>query len=159
MHLMGSWRVQHCLWGEGRGWACVNWKTPTNAKVSKAFCPWVLTICMENQEIPGRIQVEIFRKKVIPIEVFRAEKRNKHAWTFLPRSPGRVWKNGRVSNIFLPKDKMFPLITWKEQAVCLQKLQAVVITFSLLDFLEEYLVVKQSLTTSISLRCTGNVHA
>ena len=21
-------RVQHCLWGEGRGWTCVNWKTP-----------------------------------------------------------------------------------------------------------------------------------
>ena len=24
-------RVQHCLWGEGRGWTCVNWKTPRNA--------------------------------------------------------------------------------------------------------------------------------
>ena len=21
-------RAQHCLWGEGRGWTCVNWKTP-----------------------------------------------------------------------------------------------------------------------------------
>ena len=21
-------RVQHCLWGVGRGWTCVNWKTP-----------------------------------------------------------------------------------------------------------------------------------
>ena len=21
-------RVQHCLWGEGRGWTCVNWNTP-----------------------------------------------------------------------------------------------------------------------------------
>ena len=21
-------RVQHCLWGEGRSWTCVNWKTP-----------------------------------------------------------------------------------------------------------------------------------
>ena len=21
-------RVQHCLRGEGRGWTCVNWKTP-----------------------------------------------------------------------------------------------------------------------------------
>ena len=34
-------RVQHCLWGEGRGWTCVNWKTPRNAKVSKDFCPWL----------------------------------------------------------------------------------------------------------------------
>ena len=42
---------------------------------------------------------------------------------------------------------MFPLITWKEQAICLQKLQAVVITFSLLNFLEEYLIVKRTLTT------------
>ena len=54
---------------------------------------------------------------------------------------------------------MFPLITWKEQAICLQKLQAVVITLWFLNFLEEYLIVKRTLTTSISLRCTGNVHA
>ena len=40
--------------------------------------------------------------------------------------------------------KMFPLITWKEQASCLQKFQAVVITFSLLSFLEEYLIVKRT---------------
>ena len=40
---------------------------------------------------------------------------------------------------------MFALITWKEQAICLQKLQAVVITLSLLNFLEEYLIVKRTL--------------
>ena len=90
---------------------------------------------------------------------FRAEKRNEHAWTFYPRSPGRVWKNGGISNNLLPKNKMFPLITWKEKAICLQKLQAVVITLSLVNFLEEYLIVKRTLTTLISLRCTGNVHA
>ena len=94
-----------------------------------------------------------------PARTFRAEKCNEHAWTFLPRSPGRVWKNGGISNILLPKNKMFPLITWKEQAICLQKLQAVVITLSLLNFLEEYLMVNRTLTTLISLRCTGNVHA
>ena len=60
---------------------------------------------------------------------------------------------------FLPKIKMFLLITWKEQAICLQMLQAVVITLPLLNFLEEYLIVKRTLTTLISLRCTGNVHA
>ena len=54
---------------------------------------------------------------------------------------------------------MFPLITWRGQAICLQKLQAVVITLSLLNFLEEYLIVKRNLTTLISLRCTGNLHA
>ena len=54
---------------------------------------------------------------------------------------------------------MFPLITWRDQAIYLQKLQAVVITLSLLNFLEEYLIVKQTLTTLTSLRCTGNVHA
>ena len=90
---------------------------------------------------------------------FRAEKRNEHAWTFLPRSPGRVWKNGGISKLFLPNNKTFPLLTWKEQAIYLQKLQAVVITLSLLNFLEEYLIVKRTLTTLISLRCTGNVHA
>ena len=39
-HPMQSWnseknlntRVQHCLWGKGRGWACVNWKTPRKRK-------------------------------------------------------------------------------------------------------------------------------
>ena len=30
---------------------------------------------------------------------FKAEKRNEHAWTFSPRSPGRVWKNGGISSI------------------------------------------------------------
>ena len=25
-------RVQHLWWGEGRGWACVNWKTPQKCK-------------------------------------------------------------------------------------------------------------------------------
>ena len=54
---------------------------------------------------------------------------------------------------------MFPPITWKEQVICLQKLQAVVITLWLLNFLEEYLIVKRTLTTLIPLRCTGNVHA
>ena len=24
--------VQHCLWGEGRGWASENWKTPQKCK-------------------------------------------------------------------------------------------------------------------------------
>ena len=28
--------------------------------------------------------------------------------------------------IFLPNNKMLPLITWREQAICVQKLQAVV---------------------------------
>ena len=37
--------------------------------------------------------------------------------------------------------------TWKEQAICLQKLQAVVITFLLFNFLEEYIIVKRTLTT------------
>ena len=59
----------------------------------------------------------------------------------------------------LPNDKMFPLLSWKEQAICLQKLQAVVITFSLLNFLEEYLIVKRTLTTLTSLPCTGHVYA
>ena len=25
-------RVQHCLWGEGRSWTCMNWKTPQKRK-------------------------------------------------------------------------------------------------------------------------------
>ena len=25
-------RIQHCLWGEGRGWTCMNWKTPQKCK-------------------------------------------------------------------------------------------------------------------------------
>ena len=48
--------------------------------------------------------------------------------------------------------------TWKEQAVCLQKLQAVVITFLLFNFLEEYIIVKRTLTT-FTIELTGNVRA
>ena len=33
--------VQHCLWGEGRGWTCVNWKTPQKWKWTQYFCPWL----------------------------------------------------------------------------------------------------------------------
>ena len=33
-------RVQRCLWGEGRGWTCVNWKCP-EMQVSQDFCPWL----------------------------------------------------------------------------------------------------------------------
>ena len=29
--------VQHCLWGEGRGWTGVNWKTPQKRKCLKTF--------------------------------------------------------------------------------------------------------------------------
>ena len=78
---------------------------------------------------------------------------------FCPDPLAGFEKISGISNILLPKNKMFPLITWKEQAICLQKLQAVVITVWFLNFLEEYLIVKRTLTTSISLRCTGNVHA
>ena len=31
-------RVQHCLWGEGRGWTCMNWKTtPETQKCPKTI--------------------------------------------------------------------------------------------------------------------------
>ena len=25
-------KLKHCFWGEGRGWTCVNWKTPQKCK-------------------------------------------------------------------------------------------------------------------------------
>ena len=78
---------------------------------------------------------------------------------FCPDPLAGFEKMGGFQIFFFPKIKMFLLITWKEQAICLQKLQAVVITLPLLNFLEEYLIVKRTLTTLISLRCTGNVHA
>ena len=55
---------------------------------------------------------------------------------------------------------MFSFITWKGQAICLKKLKVVVVTFSLLNFLEENLLVNRTLKTLISLGCTsGNVYA
>ena len=38
-------RVQHCLWGEGRSWTCVNWKTLQKRRCPKTFvndCRWGL---------------------------------------------------------------------------------------------------------------------
>ena len=29
--------IQYCLWGEGRGWTCVNWKMPLKRKRPKTF--------------------------------------------------------------------------------------------------------------------------
>ena len=46
-------RVQHYLWGEGRGWACVNWKTPRNASVPRRLSMivargWEVASCDES---------------------------------------------------------------------------------------------------------------
>ena len=73
---------------------------------------------------------------------------------FCPDPLAGFQKMAGFPKFFLPNNKTFPLLTRKEEAICLQKLQAVVITFSLLNFLEEYLMVKRTLTTLISLRCT-----
>ena len=35
-------RVQHCLWGEGRGWTCVSWKTPQKRKSVPALLPMIV---------------------------------------------------------------------------------------------------------------------
>ena len=59
---------------------------------------------------------------------------------FCPDPLAGFEKMGGFQIFFLPKIKMFLLITWKEQAICLQMLQAVVITLPLLNFLEEYLL-------------------
>ena len=75
----------------------------------------------------------------------------------IPRPGLKKWQDFKY---FLPKNyKMFPLKTWKVQAIFRLKLQAVVITISLVNFLEKYLIVKRTLTTVIFLRCTWNVHA
>ena len=78
---------------------------------------------------------------------------------FCPDPLAEFEKMAAFQIFFCLKNKMFPIITWKEQPMCLQKVLAVVITSSLLNFLEEYLTVKRTLTILISLRCTGNVHA
>ena len=39
-------RVQHCLWGEERGWTSVNWKTPQKYKSVLRLLPMIIgTIC------------------------------------------------------------------------------------------------------------------
>ena len=40
-------RVQHFLWGEGRGWTCVNWKTPQNSK----SVPGLLSMIVDSYEL------------------------------------------------------------------------------------------------------------
>ena len=42
--------------------------------------PWALTICIENPEIPGRMQMELF----IPVEIFRKESNTFRGITFFP---------------------------------------------------------------------------
>ena len=44
------------------------------------FRPWALTICIENPEIPGRVQMELF----IPVEIFRKESNTFRGITFFP---------------------------------------------------------------------------
>ena len=49
------------------------------------------------------IRVRIAQSAGMPISLwlFRAEKRNEHARTFSPRSPGRVWKKWRDFKYFI----------------------------------------------------------
>ena len=45
-------RVQHCLWGEGRGWTCVNWKTPQKLKrVPRLLSMLVVPIIQTSRQI------------------------------------------------------------------------------------------------------------
>ena len=44
------------------------------------FRPWALTICIENPEIRGRVQMELF----IPVEIFRKESNTFRDITFFP---------------------------------------------------------------------------
>ena len=47
-------RVQHCLWGEGRGWTRVNWKTPQKCNsVSKLLS----MIVVQTNVKPGRFYI------------------------------------------------------------------------------------------------------
>ena len=58
----------------------VEWKVP---KIS--ISQWALTICMENSEIPGRIQMERF----IPVESFRKKSNGFRGITVVPFLPKR----------------------------------------------------------------------
>ena len=44
-------RVQHCLWGEGRSWTCVNWKTPQKRK----SVPRLLSLIVDEAYIMGSL--------------------------------------------------------------------------------------------------------
>ena len=45
-------RVQQCLWGEGRGWTCVNWKTPQKLKrVPRLLSMIVVPIIQTSRQI------------------------------------------------------------------------------------------------------------
>ena len=56
---------------------------------------------------------------------------------FCPDPLARFKKMAGFPFFFFPNNKTFPLLTRKELAICLQKLEAVVITISLLNFVEE----------------------
>ena len=49
-------RVQHCLWGEGRGWTWMNWRTPHKCK----SVPRLLSMIVE-----GCIKVHKKKKKIV----------------------------------------------------------------------------------------------
>ena len=78
--------------------------------------PWALTICMENPEIPGRIQMERF----IQVEIFRKESNTFQGITFFPLLPRRhkfsvpfVWiTSGRLQ---VERKRKFTSILWMVQ--------------------------------------------
>ena len=48
-------RIQNCLWGEGRGWACVNWKMPQKCKSVPRLLSTIVvhgSLCGPGHELP-----------------------------------------------------------------------------------------------------------
>ena len=90
--------------------------------------------------------------------VFRAEKRNEHAGTFWP-DPLAGFEKMAGFQIFFCLKLNVSTHNLESTSNLYSKVANCGYNLLITYFLEEFLTVKRTLTTLISLRCTGNVHA
>jgi len=69
--------------------------------------PWALTICMENSEIPGRIQMELF----IPVEIFQKKSNTFRGITFFPFLP--KWPKFSAAFVWITSARLHVERKWK----------------------------------------------
>ena len=109
-------RVQHCLWGEGRGWTCVNWTPQNNKKCPKTFV----------HDCSIRFDISLVNRTLKSLQIYFLGR--KHFEEYLVINVALEWKLNWA--IFLPR-----VHHWKKQTQGGQhKLIISSISFKTLEF-------------------------
>ena len=87
--------VQYCLWGEWRGWTCVNWKTPQNNK----SVPGLLSMIVVSGLI-YKLSKQNFKQ---PSDIFSRKKTSRRIFNYKCGSRKKTLSNFLASSSSLKK--------------------------------------------------------